>query len=132
MFLGRPKTGAPIRFLLPTGFRGFIELVEDKQKGKQLRVENGEIILITDSSGLVIVNDQSFLYSFHQFRASFRDGTEISGGVEGVTPPNELAVYGLGGRRDSDGRTGQWWIVGTEDDYARAIRDRDSWSLRRK
>lgn len=129
MYLGRPREGLPIHFKLPAGFKGFVEVVEDRKNGQQPIVQAGEIVLRPNYLGLVVVDDFSFLESFHEIRASYPDGTNIPAEADPGVAMLDSAVFGLGSKEDSEGRQGIWWLVGTQAERESAFQDRDSWVL---
>jgi hypothetical protein len=92
------KTGAPIHFLIPTGFRGEIQIVEDKQSGAALTQDGDRLVVKVPTSGRVVVQSFQPFEREHRESAAFADGTAIPFPADAATefPSNRLGFYGGG------------------------------------
>lgn len=116
------QAGVPIHFLVPTGFRGEIQIIEDKQTGAALIQENGRLVINVPASGRVVVRSFQPFEQEHRESASFADGTTIPFPAEFTTevPRNLLGFYGGGFSRG--GKYSQETLVyflGTQEELER-------------
>jgi hypothetical protein len=84
------RSGPPVEFVVPRGFTGTIEVIEDPNQGEHLRFEHGIFVIEVPTSGVVRLNKT---YPFHRWHEEFcRD-------VDGK--PKQLEGQGTtaGGRR---------------------------------
>src|SRR5262249_27498239 len=98
---GKHFTGEPIHFQIPTGFRGEIQIVEDKTRGVVLGREGGRLVVQVPASGRVVVRSFHQFERWHEESASFADGTSIAipAKTAGEFPRDRLGFYGAGTAR---------------------------------
>jgi len=113
--LGCERHGAPVRFVLPDGFRDVFQISEDPQHGIDLVKSNGMLLVTVPTNGRVVVKDWSFLTVWHSETAIFPSGKVIS---EEDYNTNSVVLHS----QASQGHT-TWVVVGTdrESDIARIL-----------
>jgi len=94
------RTGLPVRFVVPDGFRGRIEIIEAKD-AEEVGLDRGEYLYRIPEGGILRVRKAVGFGHWHKTYAFFSSGRELSVGFttdpEGV--PGEIAFYELTGSR---------------------------------
>ena len=124
-FGGCDRSGPPVRFVLPEGFRGVLEVFLDKANGNEVVKSNGTFVVAVPTNGRVAVKSDEFLRRWHTETATYPDGTLITAEAP---YSNVLALRGLG----SDGQHTSWLLVGTEQEFRIGTRINGSKPLARK
>ncbi len=92
------QTGPPVRFVVPDGFRGRIEILEAKD-AEEVGLDRGEYLYRVPEGGILRVRKVVGFGSWHKTYAFFSSGREIpvrfTSDPERV--PGEIAFYELGG-----------------------------------
>lgn len=89
-----------IHFIVPVGFRGKIEIVEDKINGIAPPIKDSVIEIQIPTNGHITLKDWEPLFSEHSEYASYADGTPIPDPNKTPSgqefPRNEVGYYALG------------------------------------
>jgi hypothetical protein len=109
------STGLPVRFIVPDGFRGYIQLVETKD-GPEIEPKEGDYIYRIPKGGVLKVKKIAGINRWHKDYANFFSGQQIP--VRLTTNPEEfsgqIALYELSGRQ---------FFVGTRDEMVAFARN---------
>jgi hypothetical protein len=109
VFSGCDRSGPPVRFVLPEGFRGVFQISVDRQNGSELTQSNGTIIIIVPTNACVVAKDDRFLTRWHKETASYPSGKLFSSEVYHT---NALALRGLSASQHTS-----WKLIGTEREF---------------
>lgn len=103
--------GPSIHFVIPTGFRGEIQIVEDKNKGLVIPRDGGRLVVNVPPDGRVAVLSFQQFEGDHTESASYADGSSIPIPAEAPTefPRDKVAFYNGGTLRG--GRYSQETVV---------------------
>lgn len=71
-YLRRP--GPPVVFVVPSGFRGTIEVIMDRKQGEDLRCEHGTYRIVVPGSGVVRVKETFPFHRWHEELCRDTDG----------------------------------------------------------
>jgi hypothetical protein len=99
--LSRP--GPPVLFVVPSGFRGPIEVIKDRKQGEDLHFEHGMYRIAMPATGLVRLRDTSAFHRWHEEMCQDADGKpkrlDGKGTTTGIrrTAPNRGEVSGDSG-----------------------------------
>ena len=104
-------SGHPVEFVVPTGFRGTVEVIKDSRNGQDVEFKRARYVITVPPSGIVRLKDATF---FHRWHAEiFRDEkgrprqAEDLGSTAGQrrTGPNSFEHSS-----DMDGTTYRWEV----------------------
>jgi hypothetical protein len=107
--LGCDRSGPPVHFILPQGFRGVFQLSLDKQNGNPITKSNGTLVITVPTNASITVKYDEFLSHWHSETASYPDGTLIK---SEVFDTNAVSLFAL----SSSGHN-FFWLVGTFREY---------------
>lgn len=113
LILGCDRSGPPVHFILPQGFRGVFQLSLDKQNGNPIIKSNGTLIITVPTNASLTVKDDKFLSRWHRETASYPDGTLIN---SEVFDTNAVSLFALPSSRHTN-----FWLVGRHREYGIAI-----------
>lgn len=109
------RAGLPVRFIVPDGFRGRIQLSEAKE-GQEIGVDHGDYLYRIPQGGILKVRKIAGLEHWHKTYAYFLSGQELP--VRFTTDPEgtlgEVAFYELSGSR---------FFVGTRTEMLEYVRN---------
>lgn len=90
----------PVHFVIPVGFRGQIEITENKTNGVVPAVKSNTIEIQVPKNGRVVLKDWAPLFCEHHESASYTDGTPLPDPnmvpAGGTFPHDEVAFWSLG------------------------------------
>ena len=109
-YLNRP--GKPIKIVVPEGFHGAFSIVKDRQQGQDLKWQDGAWLFEIPPSGVLVINDDSPFYIWHQERFAYSDGHVATVELLETTPGSIIT----GGNNsiastDYDGTTHHWKVL---------------------
>jgi hypothetical protein len=106
------RSGKSIKVVLPDGYRGEFSIVKDRAKGQDLRMQGGVWVFEIPAGGVLVVNDDSPFYMWHQETYVYADGRAAK--VEELGTTAGSIQTGPGSSRantDYDGTTHRWKVV---------------------
>lgn len=106
---GCDRSGPPVRFMLPEGFRGVFQISVDRDHGSELVKSNGMLLVVVPADGKVVVQDDSFLIRWHSQTAVYPDGSMVSEAFD----TNVVALRNVG----YDLHHHSWMLVGTDREF---------------
>lgn len=109
LLFGCNDTGAPVRFVLPEGFRGVFEISVDGQNGSALVKSNGTFLVVVPRNGKVVLRDDSFLTRWHSETAVYPDGSLLTSEAPDTNVVALRGLHSMGHR--------SWWLVGTDREF---------------
>ena len=107
------REGPPIHFIVPTGFTGKVDIIQDTRNGVALPKQGGTLVCVLPATGKLQVSSLKPFNSWHSETAAYADGTVIlprSG-------TNSISLFGLGGFASGNNQ-GVSYFVGTEAEAA--------------
>ena len=108
-YLSRP--GPPIRFLVPTGFQGTIELIRDRADGQPLQFDHGRCIFVMPAAGVLRIKEAYVFHHWHTEDCLDAAGKQMllkSQGTSGGT--HVTGPHSMGGSTDDDGTVYRWEV----------------------
>jgi hypothetical protein len=109
------RSGAPIKFVLPAGYRGEFSIVKNRAHGLTPKLQNGAWVFEFPAGGVLVVNDDSPFCQWHQETYTYSDGhpadVEGLGSIAGMIQTGPNSWKGSG---EYDGTTYRWRVIGGE------------------
>jgi hypothetical protein len=120
------RSGPPIHFVIPTGFRGGFQLVVDRVNGVDVALRNGRYTYSIPASGVLRVRSLRPFEHWHTVSAAFPDGKPLPWSSQAL--PNDVMLEELwsGSRSGPQGEEEYLLLlVGTAADLQAAYQDHD-------
>ena len=109
IYLSRP--GPPIEFIVPSDFRGKIEVIRDRNKGEDLKFEQGRCVFVIPPSGVIRVKEAYPFHRWHSESCRDEDGKKMHLEGKGATTGNRrTGPNSSEGSTDFDGTTYRWEV----------------------
>jgi hypothetical protein len=109
-YFNRP--GKPVRIVLPEGFRGEFLIVRDREKGQDLKLQDGEWLFEIPASGVLVINDDHPFCMWHQERFAYSDGRSATVEILETTPGSIITGANSSiASTDYDGTTHHWKVL---------------------
>ena len=91
------EIGRPIRFMIPSGFRGLFKIVRD-ESGSDAALSSGTYVVKVPQQGVLRYRSFKPFSDLHETSARFEDGTElpVDIGLGSYRPSDEVVVWDLG------------------------------------
>lgn len=106
------QSGKPIRIVLPDGFRGDFLIVKDREKGQDLKLQDGEWLFEIPASGVLVINDDHPFCMWHQERFVYSDGRFAMVEILETTPGSIMTGRNSSiASTDYDGTTHHWKVL---------------------
>jgi len=106
------RSGMPIKFVVPVGFRGEFSIVKDRTNGQDLKLHYGVWVFEIPESGVLVVNDDYPFFMWHQETYVYSDGrtarVESLGTQSGVV---QTGPHSSKGSTEYDGTTHRWKVL---------------------
>src|SRR5687768_18620661 len=74
---GCAHTGPPVHIVVPTGFRGLFQIVEDKKHGVSVPLLNKRRVYVIPKDGVLRVNTLAPFKGYNMITASFSNGKPL-------------------------------------------------------
>jgi hypothetical protein len=116
-------------YVLPDKYVGAFQLVLDEKSGVEVRVKDGCYTYEIPKEGVLKVRTFQPLEQWHKELAIYRNGEKVQP-ADSTTPPDAVALRGLGRSRRNDGPLTQTSVIGTEEQAKRARKDLQEGNLR--
>ncbi len=68
------RSGNPVKFVVPVGFHGTIQIIEDKARGQDLELLHGWYVFRIPPDGKLLVNDASIFNRWHEELCRDKEG----------------------------------------------------------
>lgn len=96
------QSGAPLHFVLPDGFTGTIQIVEEAGGGLAVREEAGRFTYVIPRDGQLHVQSLAPFYRWHKESAAYQSGGAILTDTDDNVPDDTLALRSLGTLMSND------------------------------
>ena len=78
---GQKPFGAPVRYVVPVGFRGTFTITLDPVRGIAVPMSNGQFVVTIPATGKLTVRSLDFLQGKHQMLAQYETGAALATGL---------------------------------------------------
>src|SRR5262245_33611885 len=92
---GCSDSGAPLHFILPNGFKGEVQIVEDRGSGLTGTKESGQFTYVVPIGGKLRVRSLRPFSEWHKESAAFQNGTRLQTGTDDNVPAEDIALRSL-------------------------------------
>lgn len=97
------QSGRPVHLIFPAGSRGTFVALEDRDRGIEVPLVNGEYVYRFPEAGPLLVKSNAPMHGWHKTHASFSDGTPLPADFQPANPAGLLlrnSSCGTDGKRN--------------------------------
>ena len=122
---GCNRSGYPIHFVVPNGYRGPLICLIDRRRGMDVPLADGQYTYRFPENGRLTIKDDAPFRGWHGMTVTYASGTLIPMDHEEGLPPDAVLFHGGGSGRKDGGQEYLFDFVGTRAEMMEYYRAED-------